>query len=70
MKLKSFLVKVRMDLPKGDPSAYALFFCRGSSCARSALKQAISKKPCENCMRPEDRLSIGEVADRLARGDG
>jgi len=68
--LKSYLVKVRLDLPRGDVNAYALFFCRQDrGCTRSAFKRAMSKKPCENCLRPADSMTIGEVADRLARGD-
>lgn len=69
-KLKSYLVKVRHDLPRGHEDAYALFFCRGEGkCRRSKAKQALSKKPCEDCLKPEETLTLGEVANRLAKGD-
>ena len=57
-------------LAKDSTGKFCLFACRGEGkgCARNKYRRAA--KPCDDCLGPlDEQMTLGEVQDRLARGD-
>jgi hypothetical protein len=60
---------IEMILAKDSGGTFRLYACRGAGrgCPRNEYRTA--KKPCEDCVLAIESETLGELQERLAKGD-
>lgn len=53
--------------PGKGPDAYQMWACRGEK--KGCRKKQRKSKHCADCFLPDENSTLGEVVDRIERGD-
>jgi hypothetical protein len=65
--------KLDATLHKEPDGTFSLYFCRGEGkCTRTEYerqKMSRQKRKCPDCVKGNDNETLGELAERLERGD-